>query len=252
MTDLVTDWLDELRTRLRGRAEEKERIVAELRSHIEDKVADLRRVTPERSRDEVAREVLAGVGSPEEIAVAYTPEAVEVRDRTGDVLLRVGRAVARGTGAFLKWTAVALAVLLVLGVGVGAWAYYEFKPIVERNVPVPVLETSLSCMERLCTSGPEVQAFYVHPDAREVRFSFDVWHEEGANGTVRLVVEDPVGGTRLVRDLDAARGGLREDTTWKPVAGDWKVTIEAVGFGGWLGVEAYVVGLPAGALEKAP
>lgn len=261
MSDIVEDYLQRLNARLRGDPGQKRAIVDELRGHIEEKIADLWREDPARTREEVAREVLNGLGDADTLAVAYGPQHTELRDRAGEVVVSVGRAVGRGAVAVgrgavpvVKWLAIGLAGLIVLAVGVGIWAFYEVRPyvedLVEKNAPYPLY--SFGCDAEGCTGDPRGQAFYVHPDAREVRLDVDVWHWDeddrnaSANGTVRVALLAPDGGLRFDRNFSVATDShVGEEVTFAALPGDWTLRVE---FGpDWLGsldVEVYAIGLP--------
>lgn len=261
MTDIVEDYLQRLHARLRGDPDQRRAIVDELRAHVEERIADTQAADPSRTREEVARDVLNDLGDADTLAVAYGPQHTELRDRAGQVVVTVGRAVGRGAVAVgrgavpvVKWLAIGLAGLIVLAVGVGIWAFYEVRPyvedIVEKNAPYPLY--SLRCESEGCTADPRGQSFFVHPDAREVRLDVDVRHADGpdgngtANGTVLVTLLDPQGVARFNRTFAASVDGYGgEEVTFAAQPGDWtvRVAFDAT-FEGGLDVEVYAIGLP--------
>lgn len=257
MSDIVENYLQRLHARLRGDAEQKTAIVNELRAHIEEKIADSWRERPELTREEVAREVLNDLGDADTLAVAYSPQGMELRDRAGEVVVSVGRAVGRGAVAVgrgavpvVKWLAISLAAFIVLAVGVGIWAFYEVRPyvedLVEKNAPYPLY--SLSCASQGCSADPAGQAFFVHPDAREVRLDVSLWddRDDRGNGSVHVTLLEPDGMARFDRTFTAHDDGYSgEEVTFAAVPGDWTVRVDfGPTFQGRLDVEVYAIGLP--------
>lgn len=260
MGDTIEHYLREVGAGLRVDDARKRPILDELRAHLYEKVHDLARADPSRDRDELERQVVADFGDARDLALGYTPEPALVRRTTGEVVLEVGRAVGRGTekalratgrglGVFVKWLAIALAVMLVLTVGVGVWAFYEIKPLVEKNAPVPVFERHDAC-SAACNHSVDALTFYVHPEAREVRFDLDVSHAKNSTGVVVVRVQDP-NGTLVFDEAFPANGTSHASVhqTWGPQAGDWRVSLEYVSFRGYVDAEAWTVGLPAHALD---
>lgn len=282
MTTIIEDYLREVEASLRVDATRKRQIVDELRSHLSDKVAEMRAAQPERSIFEVEQEVLREFGNPRDLALAYEPDGTAVlTSAAGNIVLRVGKAVGRGaaavgrgTGRAIKWIAVAIGVLLVISLGVGAWAYYEVKPhlaeIIESTEPV--YRYYESCPDVPCSGASDADIFYVAPDARYVRFDLDVYRghvhlDEGEtreipNGTLRIVVLDPEGAARYDRTFNAtpsvsggsygAGGGWSgladQELSWAPMAGNWSVQYTFHDFLGSIGVRAYA---PTFTLERA-
>lgn len=275
MTTLIEDYLREVEASLRVDAARKRQIVDELRTHLTEKVADMQATMPERSVFEIEQEILREFGNPRDLALAYEPEGTAVlTNAAGNIVLRVGKAVGRGarvvgrsTGTFLKWTAVALAVLLVISLGVGAWAYYEMKPYIPALIDSndPVYEYYEICSATPCNGAAPADTFYIHPEAQSVRFDLDVHpvrvSDERAdnmstNGTVRIVVADPDGGVRYNRTFElaplrasehryASSGGASyQEMSWAAVPGNWTVSYEFHDFVGSVSMTTYAVSLP--------
>lgn len=259
MTNLIEDYLREVETSLRVDAARKRQIVDELRTHLTEKVDDLHAATPARSRFDIEQEVLREFGNPRDLALAYEPDGTAVlRSAAGDVVVRLGRAakaVGRGTGTFLKWTAVALAVLLVVALGVGAWAYYEVKPYIPGMIESsqPVYQYFERCVETPCSGAPPPDSFYVRPEASMVRFDLNIYsvHPKGdrdghiGNGTLRILVSDPAGAALFDRTFNVTNeAGFHHETSWAAQPGNWSVAYTLMDFVGAFDVEAYAVSLP--------
>lgn len=272
MTDIIEDYLREIESRLED-ADRKSQIVSEIRSHLREKVYEVQAADPSRSQEEVAREVIADFGNPHDLALAYGPGGTPVLKSasTGETVMRFGRAVGRGTKAFLKGVAITALVLLLVAAGVGAWAYYELKPTLEKNFPYTVFESYESCYHENCTAPATARTFYVHPEAREVRLalsldrphlvdgklSYYYWSEKNvtlaAYGTALVLVKDPTGHVLYDRTFSPAGGDdVRETMKWAPLAGNWTIEVEFVDFRGDLSVDVAAIGLPndVGALSE--
>lgn len=276
MTTLIEDYLRDVATSLRVDAARKRQIVDELRTHLTEKAAELRAADPTRSIFDVEQEVIREFGNPRDLALAYEPDGTAVlTTAAGDIVLRVGKAVGRGaravgrsTGTFLKWTAVALAILLVISLGVGAWAYYEVKPYIPAIIDSsdPVYEYRETCSATPCNGLLPADTFYVRPEAQTVEFDLDVYrvrlsesqmeNMSATNGTVRVVVLDPAGNSRYDRTFELAAassseyrsgssaGSSHQQTSWAAAPGNWTVSYEFTDFVGTISVQAYAVSLP--------
>jgi hypothetical protein len=265
MTRLIEDYLREVDASLRVDATRKRHILDELRSHLTEKTEELHSGSPERPVEDIEREVLREFGSARELALAYEPSGVVVlTNEAGDIVLRLGKAVGRGakavgrsTGTILKWTAVALAVLLVTSLGVGAWAYYEVKPyipsIIEQSEPS--YQYYEKCADTPCSGAPPADVFYVSTDARSVRFDVNVYsvHKTGdrdrhyGNGTLQVSVVDPTGVKLFDRTFNNSEGAsAHQEMRWAAVEGNWTVAVAYDGFIGAVDVEAYAITFPWG------
>ena len=244
MPGLIDNYLREVEASLRADPARKRHIVEELRAHLHEKVADLQRAHPERSREDVEREVLHDIGSARDLALGYEPEGTEVlRNRAGDTVLRLGQAVGRGAkaagrgaGKVLKVVAITLAVVLVVAMGVGAWAFYEFKPqlLAMANDASPVYSYSETCRGAPCDGSIPTATFHVHDDARQVRFEMDLWPTYSSGGRtqiggggVSISVSDPNGGVAFERTLNMTNATrVHHDLTWAAVPGNWTIAVQ--------------------------
>lgn len=257
MTSILDDYLREVEATLRVEPERKRQIVDELRSHLAEKVEELRRGQPERGLAEIEREVVNDFGSPRELALAYHPEGPVLQNSAGDVVLRlgqavgrgtvaVGRAVGRGTGLFLKWLAIAVAALLVIAIGLGIWAFYELRPVAEAiaDQSQPIYSYYEGCEGTPCNGAFGNESFYVVPEARAVHFDIRVGHpwEDGPNatGSVHVTVRDPSGEIKYDRlVMMNNETSFHQELRWAGTAGNWTVAYEFTEFLGVIDVETY-------------
>lgn len=263
MTSIIEDYLRQVEASLRADPDRKRPILDELRGHILDKVDDLARADPLRPREDIERDVLHDFGSPRDLALGYEPEGHLLRNQAGEIVLRFGeavgrgtrlvvtdigpraaKAVGRGTGRVLKWFAIGVSALLVLAVALGIWAFYEVRPVVETLVEQsqPAYDYHESCPATPCNGALPGQVFYVSPDARQVRIEVDAYHwgSDPANGTVRVMVTDPEGATRLDRVFTVTnQSHAGHEARWAPMAGNWTVAYEFADFRGTIRVQTY-------------
>lgn len=263
MTTLIDDYLREVETSLRTDTRRKRHIIDELRSHLADKVDDLQRAQPDRPRADLEREVLHEFGSARDLALGYEAEGTPVlRNEAGEIVLRLGKAVGRGaaavgrgTGRVLKWMAISLAALLVLAVGVGAWAFYEVKPYIPAIIESqePVYRYHERCVDTPCSGAAPGDVFYVRPEVKTVRFDLNLhatrsvedWETPLGNGTVHVSVSDPNGTLRFDRTFNvSSEGGLKQEMSWAATPGNWTVQYRFDGFQGTLDVATYAVAFP--------
>jgi hypothetical protein len=250
MTNLIDDYLREVESTLRVDAARKRQIVDELRSHLRDKTLDLAREDPAMPQEEVERRVLAEMGSPRDLAFGYEPDgSTTVMTSAGETILRIGAAVGRGTGRVLKWVAIGMAVLLVLAIGVGIWAFYEVKPFAEAiaSESDPVYYFEETCRGTPCNGAMPSDTFFVTNATKTIRFELDLYHVHGentdvqvGNGTVHILVRSPDNATRLDRQLNMTNAtSLSTEMTWAAQPGEWSVSVSFEGFQGNIALQAY-------------
>lgn len=254
---LIDGYLREVEASLRVDAERKRQIVGELRSHLREKAADLKRRDMARSDEDVEREVLAELGDPRTLALAYEPEGVAVlKDQAGRTVHRFSEAVGRGAkavgrkaGKALKVVAIALAVMLALGLVVAGWAYYEFKPYLTALAEEgdPVYSYSERCAGTPCFGTTANDTFYVSEKAKNVWLQVELHGtrpdrggEALSNGTVTLRIQDATGDVRLDRTFTMSNGSIVDhEVSWSAEAGNWTVLVELAGFQGWVSVDVH-------------
>lgn len=250
---IVEDYLREFESSLRVEPARRRQIVDELRSHVQEKVSDLAR-TSDAARVDLERAVLADLGSPRDLALAYEPEGHAVlKNQAGEVVLRLGgavgrgaRAVGRGMGAFLKWAAVAMGILLVIAIGVGVWAFYEVRPVLQEMAAgaSPIYDYGESCEGTPCNGQVPGDRFYVPENTTSLRFHLEAygpWRDDAnATGTVRVVVQDPQGNVAYNRTLTLSEDSSSSATAqWAPTPGNWTVSYEFDAFRGRVEARAY-------------
>lgn len=263
MNEKIEEYLREVDASLRVAPARKAQIVDELRTHLVEKADDVHAADPSRPRAEVEQEVLREFGDARDLALAYDADGAAILTRgTNETVLRLGHAVGRGaaavgrgTGKALKWIAIALAALLVLSIGVGAWAYYEVKPHIPDLVAstAPVYEYHERCVATPCNGVRPADSFYVREGADTVRFEMGLAgvHPPGdrdrhvGNGTIAIKVVDPAGAVRFDRVLEPTdEAALRHDMSWAALAGNWTIEVTFTEFVGDLDLEAWAVSLP--------
>lgn len=268
MTSIIEDYLREVETTLRVDAERKRQIVDELRSHLREKVADLRNSEPARAQEDVEREVLSDFGSPHDLALAYSPEGQAIlTNQAGDIVLRLGqavgrgatyvatdlgpraaRAVGRGTGRLLKVFAVIVSVLLILSIGIGVWAFYEVRPVVETLVEQsqPAYSYREECPGTPCNGPVPADTFYVSPGSKQVRVDLDVRHpwRENGTGSVTVLVKDPSGTGSFNRTFTlSGMNDFHHEMRWAPTEGNWTIAYSYSGFVGVVDVDVYATSI---------
>lgn len=260
----IDDYLAEVEAHLEGPPEHKRQILRELRGHLEERMADLTDEDPHSDPAEIARYVVRDFGNARELALAYDAHGrPELHDSAGRTVLTVSEAVGRGarvaakgavvvgrgTGKVLKVVAVVLAVLLVLAVGVAVFAWYEVRPIIERNLEYDVYSSSEECSTDSCPRTPVEETFFIHRGAREVRMDLNIHHEETLPSSVRITVIDPDGDARFDRTFSSGDDEhAYRHFSWGPAVGDWTIRYDYSAFRGSLWVDIDTVGAPEGSL----
>lgn len=248
MSGVIDDYLKAVERNLRLEDARKEHALRELRGHLQEKAADYAREDPTLPRHEAERRAVRDFGDASEVAAGYGADRSVVQPTGREMALRAGRAFGRGTRTAIKWTGISLAFLLVVSLVVGAWAYYEVKPIVEKNAPYPVYGYDQRCTATTCSTAPVQQRFDVYAGAREVRMDLGVTFEAPA-GSVRITITDPNGKAVYDRTFTASIQGsssTSEDARWAPHTGQWSVTYSYTGFQGTIHLDIYGIGLPPG------
>lgn len=249
MTDIIDGYLEEVTRSLRARPSEREKIERELRSHLLHQLSEYREQDPEASDEEIQRQVVQEFGNPRDLALAYTDEGAEIRDPAGETLLRIGRAVGRGTRTALKWMGIgALALLLIVG-SLGVWAFYEARPVILDIVSNYVENEAFNYQERCgpspCTVAPPTQTFHVPEGVREVKLDIDLLDTRRSELSGQAVVQlsDPNGEVVFQRVFDVdGRTQASVATELAPVAGNWTIEMELSEFTGWFRVHIVTFG----------
>lgn len=250
MNNLIEGYLQEVRRRLPANVD-KDAIIAELRTHLEDRVHERAAVEPGAEgpdREAAILAVLHDFGDPADLALAYDDESPVLRRTSGDVALRLTKDVARGAGRAVAGAGrvlrpVIVTLLIVTGslVGIalvaGIVLFDDIRDLAERHAPEPVYDHHRHC-DFVCAETIS-ESFYVGQGAREVRLGTDVSAEAGS---LRVVIRDPTGATRLDRTYGPG-DDIRLDHTAEPRTGTWTATLTYTDFTGRASVDAWTLGL---------
>jgi hypothetical protein len=168
-----------------------------MRSHLEEEI--------QRRRDEKARltiheatlQAIHAFGGPEEIGASFTPHGVEVRNRAGDVVLRVAsaagkglRAAGRGIGRTVKWALIVFGVLLLAGVTAAVVVLVVFQDDLREAIPRPLYERSEGYTNRTATFTDAVP---VAANVKEVRINVNTrWYAADGCAAVSLIAPSGV------------------------------------------------------------
>lgn len=249
----IDDYLNEVKRHLAAPKADKSRILDELRSHLTDQVNDAVAAAGSKAdADAITRQVLRDFGEPRELALSYEPERTVIRDSKGEVALQVTRDVARGTGRVLKFTILTLLGIAGFVVLVGAFLTVfladDFRELAQDYAPEPVYMHDRQCSDP-CNGVMDESSFFVHGNAREVRFDLSVmpWPDTltdpGNLGTVRIQVTDPSGDVRFDRTFTGNEGQEASNIAWQPEQGDWSISYDYTLWRGAVDVEVWTVGL---------
>lgn len=147
------DYLDDLTFQLKHLPDKERRaVLAEVKAHLAQETAALRKSNPALSEDEAWLQATHAFGEPRDIGVSYGSNGSAggvVRKSTGELVLQVavltGRGVARTVGTTVKWILIILGIVLatVLGIAVvllivagGVLIAYEDE--ISASVPRPI------------------------------------------------------------------------------------------------------------------
>ncbi len=248
MTALIESYLQDVRRRLPGTAD-KDAIIAELRTHLEDRIAErgAPSQTPEQQQA-IVREVLRDFGEASELALAYENDSPVLQRSGGEVALRLTKSAARSAGVavagasrFLRPILITLMIIVgsVAGIALvaGIVLFDDIRELAERHAPETVYDHHRHC--NMACNETLNESFYVGPGAREVRLGVDI---DASSGTFRVIIRDPDGAVRLDR-LYSAGDDVRMDNTVAPTSGTWTTQLTYGAFQGQASVEASTLGL---------
>jgi len=276
MSGRIDDYLHELEAQLRADAAHKRQILDELRTHIDDKLADMRAEQPEADHETLVAEVLAEFGPARELALAYEPNGTVavLQNRAGEVLLHIGdlvergatyvatdlgpraargvrthgppaaRAVGRVTGRFLRFLGITIVVLLVLSLALGIFAFYELRPLALTiaDEAAPAYSHTQDCRQGACPFSVTRDTFYVEPGDKTVRLTLGASPDRDAAqmGNVTFRIYDPQGGEHFNRTFGGSQlAHSHVQTQWEARPGDWMVEIVVDHFSGFIDLDLY-------------
>lgn len=261
MNGLINSYLARVEAKLQVDEASKRQILKELRAHLKDRVDEERAARPDAPEEEVVQEVLNDFGSPDDLALAYTPQGTTLRDKAGRTLVTlpvvvkgVGRAVKTGGTAAAKGAAavgrgilafasrvvvpvlIAVLVLAAIGLVVGFFLFDDITALVAAHTPEEIYQESVRCTDTACDRVFTGQ-FHVAAD-RFDRLVLDAYIDRGnpdqaGAGTAQILILAPDGTELLNRTAgpgDPARVWL--DATWSPQEGPYTVQYEFTGFHG--------------------
>ena len=222
--------------------EERETTIREMRSHLQERIAELRRSDAEMGEVEATERAIKGFGDPSDIGVSYGGEGanvnhVVVNNRTGEVMLRVVRATGRvaaatgrGIGRTVKWILFALFALLFLTLGSVLTLLIVFQDDLREATPRPIHSYSRDLEN---TDGTRSSVFVVAEDVKEIRIHLTVAR---SSGCAAITIRDPTDAVVFdsTGDCDDLQTLL---TFYQP--GNWTVDYTYQGFYGHLDVDVY-------------
>jgi hypothetical protein len=136
---ILDDYLDAIKPQLRHLPPgEQRKVMAQVRDHLQEDIRGRMEEDRKLSVDEAALQATHGFGDPQDIGIAYGASGGIMRKSTGEIILQVaivtGRGVARTVGKTVKWTAIALAFLLLLGSIVFLALAVVYQPTIEKGL----------------------------------------------------------------------------------------------------------------------
>lgn len=232
-------YMQELRAALkRLPADERAAVLDEVRSHLEEQVQELQAEGMAREKAEVL--AAANFGDPAEIAAGYDDHSGEVRSDTGDVVLRVAKAAAKGAGTAAVATGrvagkglsglskILGAVIITAIIVGGATAVVaitfadEWAPFVSDKIEE---NSSHEVYRRDMTNiGMRTDPFWVPDDVRRLEVSAHVW--DGPDCASFSLV-DPNGTVQFESGQLCENDDVR--TTLPPISGSWRITFSSGG-----------------------
>lgn len=242
---ILDDYLDAVKLQLRHLPlREQRQVLAEIRAHLDEDIAQRQEADKSLSRDEAALQATHDFGDPQDLGVAHGAQGGVVRKSTGEVLLHVavltGRGVARTLRTTIKWTGIVLLVLLALttalaiaGVFVASDLLKEYKDELVEAVPRPIYSYEATYDLERVQATTRSDSFQVSNDARGFDLGITIQPE---NGCLAVQVLAPDGSTAFDngQGCTATHQGLHFSDP-----GRWTIRYTFVAFTGSVDVEAY-------------
>jgi hypothetical protein len=238
---ILTDYLDDFARRLRHLPDDqRKQVLSEVRAHLEDDLAQRRAEDTGLSLDEATLQATEAFGEPTDLSVAYGASGGVVRTSTGQVVLRIAAATARGVGSVLKWILIAFLVLLGLAVVVGVAVLFVAGGVLEAyedeiagSVPRPIYDYQGSWVLPDAQTRSLNGAFQVSTDATGFDLDIDV---RPATGCLAIQVVAPDGAIAYSNNqgCEATRQHLHFSQQ-----GSWRIQYTFAAFTGSVDVEAY-------------
>jgi tetrahydromethanopterin S-methyltransferase subunit G len=242
MNDRVTAYLQAVANNLAHLpTEEREATMREMRSHLHDEIAELRRSDPGMGEIEATERALRAFGDPTEIGVSFGASGTKevVNRRTGEVLVRVARmtgrvaiATGRGIGRTVKWILVLVFGIALLAIGSALTLLIVFQDDLREAAPRPIHTYARDLDDE--TSARNT-TFFVNPDVKEIRIHLNV-DRAGTQGCAAVTVRNPAGVS--VFDTTGDCSDVRTLLTFYD-EGRWTVSYEFTSFTGWIDLDVY-------------
>ena len=242
---ILDDYLDALKLQLRHLPLSQQRqVLAEVRAHLEQDIDGRLAEDKRLSKDEAALQATHGFGDPKDIGVAYGANGGLVRKSTGEVLLHVavltGRGVARTVRTTVKWTGIALLVILVLATAAAIAAAFiasdliqEYKDEIVESIPRPVYGYQGNWSLPDAQASMRTDTFQVSTDARGFDLRFDV---QPTHGCLQLVVTAPDGSVAYQSGQGCSAYTHQMHGAQQ---GSWRIQYTFLAFTGRVNAEAY-------------
>lgn len=235
--DPIEKYLNQVKARLNQiPPQDRPAILAEMRNHLSEKTADLRRGDPHLSKAQAVELALRDFGHPEELTVASGAGSSTVRRRTGEIVLSVAKATGRGIGKTFMWVGIILGGLLVLGIGTSLTLLYLFQDDIRENLPHRVYAFQETYDAK---TGTESGAFELGGNVKSATIGISIL-EGGVGkdaGCATVIVRSPTGATlfdntgncdSVSRSLSITQAG-RYDISYRMTAfsGSIQITVDA-------------------------
>lgn len=215
-------------------------VLRDVRSHLEEKVRELRQADSRLSADEATLQATHDFGEPADLGVAYGASGGVVRKSTGEVLLRVAALTGKAAGGVLKWTLIAVLVVLGLAVAVGIAVLFvaggvlvAYQDEIAASVPRPIYTYSAEWAAPEFQAATRTDAFQVSTDATGFDLLIGVGQE---NGCLALTVTAPDGSQAY------SNGQGCQDTAQQlhfAQQGTWRIQYTFAAFTGSVDVTAF-------------
>lgn len=242
---ILDDYLDAVKRQLRHLPlREQRQVLAEIRAHLDEGIAQRQKGDKALSRDEATLQATHDFGDPKDLGVAHGAQGGVVRKSTGEVLLHVavltGRGVARTVRTTFKWLGITVLVLLTLGTAVAIAAAFiasdllkEYKDEIVESVPRPIYHYEASYDLEHVQATTRSDSFQVSSDARGFDLAIDI-QPEGGCLAIQVTAPDGSAAFDNGQGCSATNQGLHFSDP-----GRWTIRYTFVTFTGSVDVEAY-------------
>lgn len=238
---LLDDYLDDLKVQVRRlKLSEQRQVLAEIRSHLEEDIAERRKANKKLSVDEATLKATHAFGEPKDIGIAYGADGGVVRKSTGEVLLHVavltGRGVARTVKGTVKLVGILLAAFVVIGLiiaGIAAFVLVEYKDEIAESIPRPLYTYEKSWDPPFAQTSTQTGSFQMSTDAT----GFDITFETSPQtGCVSITLFKP--DNSVAYSSGEGCSAINEHLHFSDL-GQWRVQYAYAAFTGTVEVHAY-------------